>query len=73
MTNDPTTPTRAPILVKQREMARLLQVGERWLRDSGCPVILLPGGRPSSRPMLRYDVEQAQAWYRQFSSERRAA
>ncbi len=70
---EPTVSDIAPILVRQETMAKLLSVSVRWLRDSGCPVVTLPSSRPKGRRLLRYDVEQARAWYRTFATDRAAA
>ncbi len=48
----------------QSQAAAFLSVTPRYLRDSACPKILLPGNGPSGRPLLRYDPDEVRSWAR---------
>lgn len=48
----------------QAQAAAFLSVTPRYLRDSTCPKILLPGNGPSGRPVVRYDPDEVRAWAR---------
>lgn len=65
------TPTRALAaadlpsrLWKQREAATYLGVTARYLRDSSCPKILLPGNGTKGQPIVRYDPAEVREWAR---------
>ena len=57
----PTT-TEIPRLLTQRQAATYLNVSPRYLRESGCPKLLLPGTGPRQRPLVRYDQADVAAW-----------
>ena len=46
----------------QREAAAFLRVSRRYLRDSSCPKLLLPGHGVRGRPLVRYDPASVAAW-----------
>lgn len=46
----------------QRQAAAYLGVSQRYLRDSSCPKLLLPGNGPKGQPVVRYDPAQVGAW-----------
>lgn len=48
----------------QTEAAAFLCVTARYLRDSSCPKILLPGNGKKGQPLVRYDPEEVRAWAR---------
>ena len=48
----------------QSEAAAFLAVTPRYLRESNCPKILLPGNGPKRQPLVRYDPEDVRAWAR---------
>lgn len=60
----------------QPEAAAYLGVSARYLRESGCPKVLLPGNGPKGQPIVRYrpaDVDAwVQAWHTGRPSIRRA-
>lgn len=49
-------------LLTQREAAALLRVSVRYLRDSHCPKVLLPGAKGTSRKLVRYSRDAVLAW-----------
>lgn len=49
-------------LLTQREAATFLGVSARYLRDSSCPKILLPGNGEKGQPLVRYDPSQVRTW-----------
>ena len=50
----------------QREAAAWLGVTTRYLRDSSCPKLLLPGNGPKGQPLVRYDPDEVRAWARSW-------
>jgi hypothetical protein len=52
----------------QREAAVFLGVTPRYLRDSSCPKVLLPGNGKKGHPILRYDPVEVRAWARAWHS-----
>ena len=46
----------------QKEAAAFLSVTTRYLRDSSCPKILLPGNGKKGQPVVRYDPADVRAW-----------
>lgn len=46
----------------QREAAAFLCVTPRYLRDSSCPKILLPGNGAKGQPIVRYDPAEVRTW-----------
>lgn len=57
----------------QKEAAAYLAVSPRYLRDSSCPKILLPGTGAAGRPIVRYDPNAVREWRDAYRSDRRAA
>ena len=51
-------------LWKQSEAAAYLGVTTRYLRDSSCPKILLPGNGAKGHPVVRYDPAEVREWAR---------
>ena len=50
----------------QRDAAAFLGVTPRYLRDSSCPKLLLPGNGPKGQPLVRYEPEEVRAWARSW-------
>lgn len=50
----------------QREAAAFLGVTPRYLRDSTCPKLLLPGNGPKGQPLVRYEPAEVRAWARSW-------
>ena len=48
----------------QAEAAAYLGVTTRYLRDSACPKLLLPGNGPKGQPVVRYDPNEVRVWAR---------
>lgn len=48
----------------QREAAAFLGVTPRYLRESSCPKLRLPGNGVKGQPLLRYDPTEVRAWAR---------
>jgi hypothetical protein len=46
----------------QREAAYYLGVSVRYLRQSNCPKLLLPGTGAKQQPLLRYEPQTVKAW-----------
>lgn len=77
---DEVTPVAVDRLWTQREAAAYLAVTTRYLRDSSCPKLLLPGCGAKHHPIVRYDPSEVRAWARtwhtgtntRMSPERRA-
>ncbi len=46
----------------QKEAAAFLRVSTRYLRESGCPKVLLPGTGTKGQPLVRYDPRDVRAW-----------
>ena len=51
-----------PILWTQEQTAEALGVSVRYLRDSSCPKVLLPGNGRQGQPLVRYFPEDVRAW-----------
>ena len=49
-------------LWSQQEAAAWLGVSVRYLRDSGCPKILLPSHGTGRRDIVRYDPADVRGW-----------
>jgi hypothetical protein len=54
----------------QREAAHFLGVSARYLRDSSCPKILLPGNGEKGQPLVRYDPAEVRAWMSAWHTSR---
>ena len=71
------TPCSVLQLWNQEKAAAYLQVGTRFLRNSNCPRIHLPGNGEQGEPLLRYKPEQviewAESWGTSTVSKTRAA
>jgi hypothetical protein len=46
----------------QEDAARLLDVSTRYLRDSGCPKLLLQGNGPQGKHLVRYVRSEVLDW-----------
>ena len=46
----------------QREAAYYLGVGVRYLRESSCPKVLLPGAGKKGKSLVRYEPAAVMAW-----------
>ncbi len=46
----------------QREAAYYLGVSARYLRESDCPKVLLPGNGKAGQPIVQYDPADVKAW-----------
>ncbi len=57
-------------LWNQREAAYYLGVSARYLRDSDCPKVLLPGNGKSGQPIVRYDPAGVKAWAARWNTKR---
>jgi hypothetical protein len=55
----------------QREAAAYLSVTPRYLRESTCPKILLPGNGTKGYPVVRYDPTEVRAWSRAWHTDNR--
>jgi hypothetical protein len=55
-------PAAAERLWTQREAATFLGVSTRYLRDSACPRVLLPGNGRKGQPLVRYEPSAVRAW-----------
>lgn len=55
----------------QREAASYLSVTPRYLRESSCPKILLPGNGTKGYPVVRYDPSEVRAWSRAWHTDNR--
>jgi hypothetical protein len=56
------TPPLPDRLWTQPEAAAYLGVSARYLRESGCPKVLLPGNGPKGQPLVRYRPADVEAW-----------
>ena len=50
----------------QKEAAAFLGVSARYLRESSCPKLLLPGNGVKGVPLVRYDPAQVRRWAEQW-------
>lgn len=57
---------QAERLWTQREASSFLGVTPRYLRDSSCPKMLLPGNGVKHQPLVRYDPAEVRAWARSW-------
>lgn len=53
----------------QKEAARFLCVSARYLRDSDCPKVLLPGNGKAGQPLVRYDPTDVKAWAERWNTK----
>jgi hypothetical protein len=60
-------------LWNQREAAQYLAVSARYLRESTCPKVLLPGNGAKGQPLGRYDPADVKAWQAQWNTKQRVA
>lgn len=56
------TPMPVLKLWNQEEAAAYLSVSPRYLRDSSCPKVCLPGNGRQRQSLVRYKPEQVIAW-----------
>jgi hypothetical protein len=58
----------------QKQAAMYLNVCSRYLRDSSCPKVLLPGnGEKQKESVIRYKPEAVMRWADNWSTERHGA
>ena len=57
-------------LWSQKEAAYFLGVSTRYLRESSCPKVLLPGTGARGHPLVRYDPKAVREWAQQWSTAR---
>ena len=67
---EPVTEEGLPHLWTQDQAARAMRVSVRYLRESTCPRVELPG---NGRPLLRYDPEVCRAWWRKHLNREESA
>ena len=67
------TPAELPgdRLWNQREAAHYLGVSARYLRDSDCPKVLLPGNGKKGQSLVRYDPADVREWAQRWNTRRR--
>ena len=56
----------------QREAAYYLGVSARYLRESVCPKVLLPGNGPKGQPIVRYDPAEVKQWAERWHTKHAA-
>lgn len=54
----------------QKEAAYFLGVSARYLRDSDCPKVLLPGNGKKGQSLVRYDPADVRAWAQRWNTRR---
>ena len=65
------TPMTVYGLWTQVQTAAYLNVSSRYLRDSSCPKVLLPGnGEKQEESVIRYKPEAVIRWVQNWSTER---
>ena len=57
-------------LPSEREAAYYLGVSARYLRESDCPKVLLPGNGKAGQPIVRYDPGDVKAWAARWNTKR---
>lgn len=62
------TPITVLKLWTQEEAAAYLNLSTRYLRDSSCPKVLLPGNGPRRESLVRYKPEQVIQWVDSWST-----
>jgi hypothetical protein len=79
-TTRPATTTKRPALVNavtpivvyalwtQEQAAFYAAVSPRYLRESCCPKVLLPGNGPKGEPLVRYKPEDVMRWVDSWST-----
>lgn len=50
------------------ETAYYLGVSARYLRESSCPKVLLPGNGKKGQPLVRYDPAQVREWWNSWNT-----
>jgi hypothetical protein len=66
----PATALASDHLWSQKEAAYFLGVSTRYLRESSCPKVLLPGTGEKGQPLVRYEPAAVRQWYAQWSTAR---
>lgn len=61
-TESPVATPELDKLLTQREAAELLRVSTRYLRESACPKVLLPGTGSHGRSVVRYVRAEVLEW-----------
>lgn len=67
------TPLATDRLWTQHEAAYYLGVSVRYLRESSCPKVLLPGAGKRGQPLVRYEPAAVMAWKDAWSTSKRGA
>lgn len=62
------TPISVLKLWTQEQAAAYLNVSTRYLRDSSCPKVLLPGNGRQREYLLRYKPEQVIQWVNRWGT-----
>lgn len=70
---DAVTPVAVYRLWTQKQAAAYLNVSERYLRDSSCPKVLLPGNGKRGERLVRYKPSAVIEWADNWSTDRRAS
>jgi hypothetical protein len=63
-----TAPLASDHLCTQAEAAYFLGVSTRYLRESSCPKVLLPGTGEKGQPVVRYDPSAVREWAAKWST-----
>jgi len=50
-------------LWNQKQAAVYLGVSTRYLRESSCPKVLLPGNGEHGKPLVRYEPAAVRGWW----------
>lgn len=67
-------PQQAPSgLWTQAEAAKYLGVSVRYLRDSACPKVLLPGNGGRGQPLVRYNPVDVMVWAKRWCTDSRGS
>lgn len=75
---DPATQRRAPVpltsepLWTVEQAAAYLGVSPRYVRDSDCPRLRLPGNGAARQPLVRFAPPVVRAWAEQWRTDRPA-
>jgi hypothetical protein len=63
-----TAATTGDSLWTQQQAAAALKVSPRYLRESSCPKVLLPGNGEKGQPLVRYDPAEVREWREQWTA-----
>lgn len=65
----PDAPPRLDRLWTIEQAAAYLVVSPRYLRDTDCPRLRLPGRGPRRQALLRFEPEAVRAWAQRFRTD----